>query len=159
VQQFRQEAALPPAVIDQCAIWLESVWDDVQADRLVLINGDVTEDHVLVRRQNGVWCISGLIDFADALVGQVEYEWIALWFGALDRDVDAMRTCMAAYDPCVQPDGVWAKRVMAFTLLHEFGAGIVRSVLERMGSPRVRSFDSLVNALWGNLIEGGIRGI
>jgi hygromycin-B 7''-O-kinase len=169
-QQFRRETALSPRVIDQCATWLELVWDDVLTDRLVLLNGDVTEDHVLVQRQNGMWRITGVIDFADALIGQAEYEWIALWFGALDRDGKAMRACLAEYDPAipltgvsdqpggdsVRPDRSFVGRAMAFTLLHEFGAGIVRSVLEQVGNPPVRSFGDLVDVLWGNLIEEGM---
>jgi hygromycin-B 7''-O-kinase len=158
-QQFRQETALPPQVIDQCAAWLECVWDDVQTDRLVLLNGDVTEDHVLVQRQEGLWRISGLIDFADTLIGQVDYEWIALWFGALDREVDAMRACMRAYHSGMQLDRDFVTRALVFTLLHQFGAGIVRSTLERMGKPPVRSLGELYDLLWGNLVEGGIGNV
>jgi hygromycin-B 7''-O-kinase len=156
VQQFHQEAALSPQVIDQCAAWLNSAWEDVQSERLVLLNGDVTQDHVLVEQQGGAWRISGLIDFADALIGQVEYEWIALWFGALDRDAEAMRACMAAYDPSIVLDGNWARWAMAFTLLHEFSAGTIRWVLERIGYPLVDSVEELGDLLWGDLVAGGI---
>jgi hygromycin-B 7''-O-kinase len=155
-QHFRQETALPSQIIDQCAAWIESVWDDVQADRLVLLNGDVTEDHVLVQRQDGLWRISGLIDFADALIGQVDYEWIALWFGALNGEAEAMRACMMAYRPAVQLDKSFVTRALAFTLLHQFGAGIVRSLLERRGNPEVHSLGELTDLLWGNLAKGGI---
>jgi hygromycin-B 7''-O-kinase len=152
-EQFRREKALPPKVIDQCETWLTSVWEDVQSEHLVLLNGDVTQDHVLVQQWDGVWRISGLIDFADALIGQVEYEWVALWFGALDREAEPMRACIAAYDSDRALDQQFAKRAMAVTLLHEFSAGSIRWVLDRMGNPCVRSFAALQDLLWGDLAE------
>jgi hygromycin-B 7''-O-kinase len=158
VREFREQEVLPPGVIDQCSAWLESVWNEMQAERLVLLNGDVTQDHVLVERQAGIWRVSGLIDFGDALIGPAEYEWIALWFGALDREAESMRAFLDAYDPGIRSDEGFVRRAMAFTLLHEFSAGTVRWVLERLGDPPVRCLEQLEQVLWGSLLEGGNGG-
>jgi hygromycin-B 7''-O-kinase len=154
VREFREREVLPPNVIDQCAEWLESVWNEVQAEHLVLLNGDVTEDHVLVERQDGTWRVSGLIDFGDALIGPAEYEWIALWFGALDCEAQSMRAFLASYDPDIRIDEGFVRRAMALTMLHEFSAGIVRWVLERLGDPPVRCLEELEQVLWGSLFDG-----
>jgi len=69
--ELGQESALPPGVIDECVVLLEARRSDMQG-RLAPLNGDVTADHVSVERREGTWRISGLIDFADAVVAQVE---------------------------------------------------------------------------------------
>ena len=44
--------------------------------QMVLVNGDLTKDHVLLAEKNGKWFISGLIDFGDARMGHPYYELI-----------------------------------------------------------------------------------
>ena len=40
----------------------------------VLVNGDLTKDHVLLAERDGGWFISGLIDFGDARIGHPYYD-------------------------------------------------------------------------------------
>jgi len=148
VGEHREEGVLPEAVIEQIPTLFEFVEGDLKEPSLVLLNGDLTEDHLLVERQNGRWRVSGLIDFADAFIGQREYEWIALWFGALDREAECLRAFMESYDPSIKLDEQFSRRAMAFTFLHEFGAGIVVVTLRRLGNPPVRSMQQLREVLW-----------
>lgn len=152
--ELAEQTALSRQVIDGCAALLKSRVKDESHGPLALLNGDVTADHVLVERRNGAWQISGLIDFADAVVGQVEYEWIALWFDALNREPASMRACMAHYAPGFEIDERFCERAMACTLLHEFGAEIIKTTLERLGHPALSSIQELERLLWGNLLQG-----
>ena len=115
---------------------------------LILLNGDLTEDHILLQQNGGKWRISGLIDFGDALVGPREYEWVALWFGALDSDYGCLAAFMKSYDPSIKLDDAFFHRMMAFTFVHEFGMDIIAWILERMGSPQITSLQELQALLW-----------
>lgn len=154
-RELAEQTALSPSVIDGCAALLDARWADGLDRCLVLLNGDVTADHVLVEQRGAGWHISGLIDFADALVGPVEYEWAALWFDALNREPESMRAFMACYAPQTVLDETFVEQAMILTLLHEFGAGIIQMTLERLDHPPVRSYQELARVLWGNLLQGG----
>lgn len=152
-RELAEQTTLSPPVIGACVALLDSWWERGLGGPLALLNGDVTADHVLVARRDGKWHISGLIDFADALVGPVEYEWVALWFDALNCEPDSMRAFTARYAPQRPLDTRFIERMMAFTLLHEFGAGIIRTTLERLNHPPIRSHQELARLLWGNLLQ------
>jgi len=112
------------------------------------LNGDLTEDHILLQQHAATWHISGLIDFGDALVGRCEYEWVALWFGALNRDRDCLATFMEQYASNVSLDGDFYRAMLAFTLLHEFGHLIIADALTTLGNPDIASLRDLQFLLW-----------
>ena len=45
--------------------------------RLVVLNCDLTNDHILLVNTAGRWLLSGVIDFGDAMIGQPYYEFTA----------------------------------------------------------------------------------
>ena len=142
------EGMLPEAVIAEIPGFLASVLDGGAETALALLNGDLTEDHILLDKRNGKWRISGLIDFGDALVGARDYEWIALWFSALDRDYEGLAAFMAAYNPYLKLDEVFFTRAMAFTFLHEFAPDILAVTLKALGKPQIASIQELQALLW-----------
>lgn len=139
---------LPESVVAEIPEFLASALDGAEETPLALLNGDLTEDHILLKQRSGKWRISGLIDFGDALVGSRDYEWIALWFSALDRDYEELTAFMAAYDPRLKLDDAFFTRAMAFTFLHEFGADILALTLKAMGQPQIESLQELQALLW-----------
>jgi hygromycin-B 7''-O-kinase len=147
-EENRREGVLSESILGELPGFLSSVELD---SPLLLLNGDLTEDHVLIEQRNDRWVVSGLIDFADALIGAREYEWIALWFGALGHEEGSLEAFMAGYDAQIQLDGAFLDRVMAFTFLHLFGAGIIRVTLEQLGSPQIGSLQDLQEVFWGNV--------
>ena len=46
---------------------------------LVLVHGDLHEDHVLLSKWGGSWAITCLIDWGDARLAPREYEWPPVW--------------------------------------------------------------------------------
>ncbi len=148
IDELRREDGLPAQLLDEIDAFLRSqTWE--QDARMVLVNGDLTEDHILMEKHAGRWRISGLLDFADALIAPREYEWIALWFGALESHAGELQAFMRGYDPNLSLDDAFFHRALAFTFLHQFGAGIIATTLERLGRPRVRSLPELSEILWG----------
>ncbi|MBN1875557.1 MAG: aminoglycoside phosphotransferase family protein [Anaerolineae bacterium] len=144
----QQQHVLPPELIVEIPAFLDACLPELSTSPLVLLNGDLTQDHVLLVQNTNQWRISGLIDFADSLIGPREYEWIALWFGALDRNFDELQCFMHQYDPALSLDEAFFQRAMAFTFLHEFGAEIIAWVLGRIGNPEITSLAELGAVLW-----------
>ncbi len=146
---LRRETALPPHLVDALAGFAAPVLDRPGPTAGVLVSGDLTEDHLLLRQDGPRWTLSGLIDFADAVVAPRDYEWPALWFGALDRDPAGLQAFMAAYDPHQTLDQGFYHRAMAFTVLHEFGGLMIAQTLRRLGDPAIQTPQMLLQHLWG----------
>ena len=120
--------------------------------RRVVVHGDLESDHIILKREGGEWRISSLIDFGDAKVGVRDYEWMPLWFGLFHRDIEAMRTFVEVYDPGLLADDELPQRVMAWTLLHEFGTDTITGLLRKIDTPTpVESLDRLEELLWPGL--------
>ncbi len=142
------EGLLPPSMVAEIPDFLNSVLETDKDVPLRLLNGDLTEDHLLLQRNHGTWRISALIDFGDALVGQQEYEWIALWFSGLRGDVESWLTFLEAYDPSITLNDDFFRRVMAFTFLHEFATDILAFIMKAWGYPQLTSLQELQAFLW-----------
>jgi len=146
--QLRRRTKLPQSVISKLPAFIADVLAEQPDPELVLVSGDITEDHVMLEQTAEGWCISGVIDFADARVAPREYEWPALWFSALDCDYAALETLMAAYDPSQALDRAFQRRAMAYTLLHEFGAHIIAEVIPPRLAAEIDSIRDLQAVLW-----------
>ena len=110
----------------------------------VLLNADITEDHVLLSEQGGRWGISGLIDFGDAKMGHAYYDFVApLAFYTFGQPWLA-RTLVESYG--LRLTGEVAERLTTYCLLHEFGR--VGDFLSRCP---VSDGDGFHRALWGEL--------
>lgn len=152
VKELRRESTLPAGILADIPDFVRSTAAADRSAPLVLVNGDVTEDHLLLERGDGTWTISGLIDFADSRVAPRAYEWIALWFGAFDRDPRALQAFMTGYDPQIELDAGFYRRAMAYTFLHEFGALIIDMVLEKLARPPVETIAELQRLLWRSAV-------
>ncbi len=121
---------------------------------MVLLNGDLTEDHLLLEELSGKWKISALIDLADSRIGVKEYDWIPLWFGLLDMDMEGLRVFMSSYDKDIVIDEYFRSKVMTYTFLHQFGTLIIKEILEKIGNPSIDSIKVLKELLWNNPARG-----
>lgn len=85
----------------------------------VLLNGDLTGEHILLGEQDGAWRIGGVIDFGDARIGHPFYEFIAplatCTFGEPALSVSLVEAYGLALTPPVR------EALTTFCLLHEFG--------------------------------------
>lgn len=110
----------------------------------VLLHADLTEDHLLLGEREGVWRITGLIDFADAKMGHAYYDFVApLAFFTFGRP-HLSRTLIEGYG--LRLTAELAERLTTYCLLHEFGR--VQDFLVRYPVADGRAFH---RALWGDL--------
>ena len=72
-----------------------------------------------------------------------------LWFGLFYNDIGAMQEFLKAYDPVLLTDDELPRRMVAWTLLHDFGTNAVTEQIERTDAPTpVGSIDVLQELLW-----------
>ena len=150
-----ERETITPAVADALAPVLDAAADSAKRMPRVAVHGDLESDHVLIKKIGGKWKISRIIDFGDAKIGVNDYEWMPLWLGLFDRDIDAMRAFLDSYDRSLLADEEWPLRVMAWTLLHDFGTDAVSETLDRSGAETpINTLDELESVVWPRLREG-----
>lgn len=149
LEELRDKTELPLSVLREVARLLSTdVFLPPKGFRPSLLNGDFTEDHLLLEKRLGEWRISGLIDWADSLVGATEYEWVALWFGLCGQDVIMFREIMNAYNPDIRLDNRFRQKMMAYTFIHRFGPELIGELLKQSGAPTINSLSELQTWLW-----------
>src|SRR5690606_20363597 len=109
----------------------------------VLLNGDLTAEHVLGERAGGRWAPTGIFDFGDARLGDPAWDLLAAYLDLFRCDRDLLRACLAAAS--WTPGPAFAREAMAFALLHEW------DVLAEVHVPpgHYATLDELAAALWG----------
>lgn len=145
-------------VSDALDVLLEEVAINSRRIPRVVVHGDLESDHILLGRREGEWGINSVIDFGDAKIGVRDYEWMPLWLGLFDRDIEAMRVFLDAYDRSLLTDEEFPRRVMAWTLLHDFGGDAVSELIEKTDTPTpVATLGELRQILWPSLEDLSIK--
>ncbi len=147
VKEMRDKKLLADNVVDEMESFVEASVG-LGRDPFVLVHGDLTEDHLLLKRQAGKWAITALLDFGDARLCPREYDWPALWLDLLRRNTSTLRAFFEAYDRAVLEDEDFIRRAFVWTLFHDFGTGIVEDQLKRHDAEQVRSVDDLRELMW-----------
>jgi len=112
---------LPPHLIDQIPEFLLPVPDLVDWRQSPhLIHADLTADHLLGVVENGRFHPTGLIDFGDAMVGNIYYELVALHIDLFRCDKRLLPAFFAGYDLPQSFRDNFAVKAMCMTLLHRF---------------------------------------
>ncbi len=144
---------LPSAVIDEIENFALCTSHEYLDGPNVLAHADLTGDHLILARSGGSWVISGIIDVADAMIAPAGYDWVDLWFWTFERDVDAMKAFMRAYDPTERMQEDFRRSCLAF-YLHSYRAlGWLRDFYREAGSPPIHSLADLQNLFWPELLQ------
>lgn len=85
----------------------------------VLLHADITNEHVLLIKENDHWVINGLIDFGDAKVGHPLYDFLAPIAGLTFGEPDLTRILLESYGLTL--DRPTTESITTYCLLHEFG--------------------------------------
>jgi len=121
----------------------DAIGADLEQSRVV-VHGDLGADHVLCAPTPEGWRVDMLIDFGDAKIGVPEYEWMPVWMGFCERDPGLARAFLDAYDPALPDDSQFARRAVAWTLLHDFGADeVIRQWRERGQTKPIGTMEEL----------------
>lgn len=143
----RAWGALPARLVDQIEGYLPPLEDLVDRDRPAhLIHADLTRDHLLGLVSDGHWQTTGLIDFGDAMTGDLLYELAALHLELFRSDRRLLEIFLDAYGLGRAERSGLARRAMATALLHQFD---VLSLLPREIF-EANTLEDVANAVWGS---------
>ncbi len=112
-----------------------------------LIHADLTADHLLGLVENGRFYPTGLIDFGDAMAGNILYELVALHIDMFRCDKRLLNTFLDNYNlPQAFRDN-FAAKAMCMTLLHRFNV-LLGAVKYLPPLHKVKSLLALTKLLW-----------
>lgn len=121
VQNHRIWGTLPPHLVEQIEAFLPPIESLVEPTRSPhLIHADLTKDHLLGRLEQGRWTTLALIDFGDAMTGDLLYELVALHLDLFNCDRMMLAEFLNVYGMASEQRASLVQRAMAVTLLHRF---------------------------------------
>ncbi len=124
------ERGLGPPWVDAVGEFLAR-WTPGDDGARVLLHTEVMREHLLVERREGVWHISGLLDFEPAMLGAPEYELASVGIFVTCAEPGLLRVLLDAYG--AEADDELPLRIMAYALLHRYSS--LRWYLERLPVP------------------------
>lgn len=115
--------------------------------RRVLLHADLCDDNLLVREAGGRARLGAVLDFADARLGDPEYEFAGPSLFLSTPDGSLQRACLRAYGYAdADLDEALAVRLTGWLLLH---CGVhLPDVLAALGGPAPRDPAALARRLW-----------
>lgn len=113
--------------------------------RPVLLTGEYTPFNLLVTEVNGQWKLTGMIDFADAFVGDPEYDLIGPGVFLGGGDPTLVNSLVKGYGLKMN-DGL-RQRLMSLHLLHRF-SHFKRQVSLKDWQSKANSLEGLAKLLW-----------
>jgi hygromycin-B 7''-O-kinase len=147
-QSFEEWGCLPEHLLAQLDDFLLPISELVDSySPPHLIHADLTADHVLGRLEGGRWRSLALIDFGDAMIGNLYYELVALHLDLFHAEKPLLAAYLVAYGLDEPARRRLPARAMNMALLHRFN--VLGPVFEREpGLREVASLEELAEALW-----------
>jgi aminoglycoside phosphotransferase len=145
----REWNTLPQHLIEQIEAFLLPI------DQLVnrqasphLIHADITGDHLLGRLEEGHWVTLGLIDFGDAMIGNIFYELVALHLDLFRCDKRLLKVYLEVYGLDEHSRQEFPTKALNMALLHRFD--VFDSLFKMIPQAReVTTLKELARLLWG----------
>ena len=98
-----------------------------------LAHCELAHNHIYLSRKTSAWKVTGIIDWADAMLGPPEWDVTFLWFWTFTRDREAMRNCLQTLYADSRPPDQFARRCLAAILHTHSGPGLLAEFAERGG--------------------------
>ncbi len=120
-QNHRKWSSLPERLIDQIENYLLPPEKIIDFERPTsLIHADITRDHILGQIKAGKWETHALIDFGDAMIGDIFYELSALHLDTFKCDRNLLKAFLEAYQLSNHQQRDFPRKAMSVALLHQF---------------------------------------
>jgi len=142
----RRSAILPEALIEQLPAYLLPL-DDLLDYAPCLIHADFTADHLLGELSNHRWMNGYIIDFDDAMVGDIAYELVALHLDLFRADKRLLAAYLDAHGLDQAARQSLPKRAMSVTLLHRFDV-LEGRYKQFLRTNEVKTLEQLASLLW-----------
>ena len=131
--------------------------DALECDEPVLLLADITDEHVLVRREGGATRVTGLVDFGDAFLGHPDYELVAPGLTLARGDPELLRALLSSAGYDVDKSARELRlRLMVQTLIHRYAT--LRDVVRVVpGAGGAKNIMELSRRLWPVDMDGEER--
>jgi len=115
----------------------------------VILTGEYTPMNFLVKQVDGVWHISGLIDFGDAMLGLPEYDLLGPGAFLIQGDKQLLREFLTSYGYLPnEMTEMLSHQLMALMLLHQYSNLNIQVRIPNW-KEKVASLKDLENLVWG----------
>jgi hygromycin-B 7''-O-kinase len=114
--------------------------------KLVILTGEYTPMNLLVKQQNGIWHIDGLIDFADSMLGRAEYDLLGPGLFLIQGDKRLLKEFLISYNPDLLTPKL-SHQLMALTLLHQH-SNLDVQIRIKDWQQKISSLKDLKNLVW-----------
>jgi hygromycin-B 7''-O-kinase len=141
---------LPTPLLQQLPAYLESIKEALpELKKPVILTGEYTPMNFLVNQVDGVWHISGLIDFGDAMLGLPQYDLLGPGAFLIQGNKQLLRAFLIAYGylPHELTDKL-SHQLTALMLLHQYSNLSVQVRISNW-QDRVKNLKDLENLVWG----------
>lgn len=135
--------------------WVQSLYEFAERSsyffemnsKPVLLNADITDEHVMVRKINGKWDFSGIIDFGDAMLGHRLYEFAApgckITYCSNKLRIAMLKSYGFSEE---QLDEKLSEQLMAYTIIHRYIK--ISELLELFKLSHLIDIKDLTKRLW-----------
>ncbi|HHT0594876.1 TPA: phosphotransferase family protein [Legionella anisa] len=148
--EHHRTKGLSTALLQQLPAYLDSIKEGLpEIKKPVLLTGEYTPMNFLVRQVDGVWHLSGLIDFGDAMLGLPEYDLLGPGAFLILGDKQLLHTFLMAYG--YSPHELTNRlshQLTALMLLHQYSNLNIQVRIPNW-QDKVRSLQDLENLVWG----------
>jgi hygromycin-B 7''-O-kinase len=135
----------PAHLAEQLEIYLSANAAFLQTGSDCFIHADLTQDHFLGQFQSERWETLAVIDFGDAMLGNLYYELAALHLDLFDCDKHLLAAFLRAYG--LPPDPDFLRKTMVTSLLHQFDI-YVSLFSWKPELQQARTLEELADRLW-----------
>lgn len=145
VENHRQWDSFPLHLLEQIEDFLpplETLIDRTRPPHL--IHADLTRDHLMGCIENGRWQTLALIDFGDAMTGDLLYELPALHLDLFNADRRLLAAFLKGYGLDGQARSELPRKAMATALLHQFNVFFGLTAEQK----QLQTLEELADALW-----------
>ena len=145
-----QTKGLPETLLQQLPAYLESIKEALpKIKKPVILTGEYTPMNFLVKQADGVWHISGLIDFGDAMLGLPEYDLLGPGAFLIQGDKQLLREFLTSYGYLPnEMTEMLSHQLMALMLLHQYSNLNIQVRIPNW-KEKVGSLKDLENLVWG----------
>ncbi|KTC89499.1 aminoglycoside phosphotransferase family protein [Fluoribacter dumoffii] len=148
--KHHQVKGLPKTLLEQLPAYLAAARENLpELKKPVILTGEYTPMNFLVKQVNGVWHISGLIDFGDAMLGLPQYDLLGPGAFLIQGNKQLLQTFLLAYGylPEELTDAL-SKQLTALMLLHQYSNLDIQVRIPNW-KEKVSNLQDLENLVWG----------
>jgi hygromycin-B 7''-O-kinase len=137
-------------LLNQIPSYIDAIHDSLlKIENPVLLTGEYTPMNFLVTHVDGLWHISGLIDFGDAMLGHYKYDLLGPGAFLIQGDKRLLKAFLSAYGISAEEMNTeLSHQLTALMLLHKY-SNLDIQVRITDWKKKVSSLKALENLVWG----------